>query len=101
MEFDKLIHHRYSMRKFNNQEVEQEKINAILEAGKAAPTAVNYQPQRTLVLNTKDCLEKIKDCTPYHFNAPLALIVCYDNTSSLKRPVDNKETGEIDVSVLI
>jgi nitroreductase len=76
------------------------KINAILEAGKATPTAVNYQPQRTLVINTKDCLEKIKECTPYHFNAPLVLIVCYDNTFSWKRPVDNKDTGEIDVSVV-
>lgn len=100
MEFDKLIRHRYSVRKFKNQEVEQEKLNAILEAGKVAPTAVNYQPQRILVLNTKNSLEKIKECTLYHFNAPLVLIVCFDNTSSWKRPIDNKETGEIDVSVV-
>ncbi|TCS78162.1 nitroreductase family protein [Pectinatus cerevisiiphilus] len=100
MEFDKLIKQRYSVRKFKAQAVEQEKINAILEAGKAAPTATNAQPQRILVLNEKSSLAKIKECTLYHFNAPLFFLVCYDKSVSWKRSEDNKDMGEVDASIV-
>lgn len=35
---------RYSVRKFKDQAVEKEKLDLILEAGRVAPTACNYQP---------------------------------------------------------
>ncbi|HOR87106.1 MAG TPA: nitroreductase family protein, partial [Bacillota bacterium] len=51
MEFMDLVKERYSVRKFSVRKVEQEKVDLVLEAGRLAPTAVNYQPQRILVLN--------------------------------------------------
>ena len=51
MNFTELAKYRYSCRKFSDREVEQEKIEHILEAGNLAPTACNLQPQRILVLN--------------------------------------------------
>lgn len=50
MDFLDLVKDRCSVRKFNNKRVEQEKVDLILEAGRLAPTAVNYQSQRILVL---------------------------------------------------
>ena len=44
MSFLDLAKARYSVRKFKNQAVEDDKIRSILEAGKAAPTACNNQP---------------------------------------------------------
>ena len=82
MEFDQLLKERYSVRKFSNQKVEKEKIDKILEAARIAPTAVNYQPQRILVVEDPDNLAKLKECTKYHFHAPLAMILCYDKTVS-------------------
>ncbi len=38
------IFHRTSVRKYTNQPVEQEKIEKILRAGMAAPSAMNQQP---------------------------------------------------------
>lgn len=76
MDFLELAKERYSVRKFSDKKVEREKLDAILEAGRCAPTAVNYQPQRVLVLESPEALEKLKGCTPYHFHAPLALLVC-------------------------
>lgn len=35
---------RYSVRKFKSQPVEKKKLDLILEAGRIAPTACNYQP---------------------------------------------------------
>lgn len=100
MDFLDLAKDRYSVRKFSNKKVEQEKIDLILEVGRLAPTAVNYQSQRILVLNSEDSLEALKICTPYHFQAPLALLVCYDNTVSWKRQFDNKDMGIVDASIV-
>ena len=47
MEFFDLMRDRYSVRKYADKPVEQEKLNKILAAGAAAPTAKNLQPQRT------------------------------------------------------
>ena len=45
MDFIELSKKRYSVRKFSDKKVEQSKLDLILEAGRVAPTAVNYQPQ--------------------------------------------------------
>ena len=44
MDFLTLAKERYSVRKFSDRPVESEKLHKILEAGRAAPTAVNNQP---------------------------------------------------------
>ena len=100
MNFLELAKERYSVRKFSDKKVEREKLDAILEAGRCAPTAVNYQPQRILVLESPEALEKLKKCTPCHFDAPLALLVCYDRGVSWKRSFDGHDMGEVDASIV-
>lgn len=100
MDFLGLAKERYSVRKFSSKKVECEKINLILEAGKLAPTACNFQPQRLLILDDEIGLDKLKNCTPYHFDAPLVILICYDNTVSWKRKYDNKDSGDIDASIV-
>ena len=73
MDFDKVITERYSVRKFNSERLTQTDIDKILTAGHKAPTGCNYQPQRILVLNTEESIEKLKKCTKCHFNAPTAM----------------------------
>ena len=41
MDFAKLAAERYSLRKFSDRPVEAEKLSAVLEAGRNAPTAHN------------------------------------------------------------
>lgn len=50
MEFLELAKKRYSVRSFSKKPVEPEKLEAVLQAGRLAPTATNAQPQRILVL---------------------------------------------------
>lgn len=100
MNFLQLAKERYSVRKFSDKKVEREKLDLILEAGRVAPTAVNYQPQRILAIENEESLAKLKSCTPYHFNAPLALLVCYDSTVSWKRNHDNEDMGIVDASIV-
>ena len=99
-DFKALATERYSVRKFDPRPVEQEKVDMLLAVARLAPTAHNYQPQRLLVLNTEDSLNKLKDCTNGHFNAPLAIIVCYDNTVSWKREYDDADMGGVDASIV-
>ena len=45
MEFKEVVKNRYSCKKYSDRQVETEKLKAILEAGRLAPTAKNLQEQ--------------------------------------------------------
>ena len=100
MDFLEFSKSRYSCRSFKDKKIEKEKILKILEVAKIAPTAVNFQPQRILVLDNKDKLSHLNECTPYGWNAPLVFIVCYDKNISWKRKYDLKDEGIIDASIV-
>lgn len=100
MNFMELAKKRYSLRTFNEKKVEKEKLDVILRAGQLSPTAVNYQPQRILVIESNEALAKLKDCTIYHFNAPMALLVCADKDEAWKRSYDGKVHTDIDGSIV-
>lgn len=98
--FYELMKKRYSCRSFTQKEVEQEKIDLILEVARLAPTAVNYQPQRILVINGKEKLSRLSECTKYGWNAPIVMIVCYDKNTSWKRKFDGHDEGIVDASIV-
>jgi nitroreductase len=100
MDFLTLAKERYSVRKFSTKPIEKDKLDQVLQAGRLAPTASNLQPQRILVINSKTALAKLKECTPYHFNAPAAMLVCYDKTACWQRNFDGKSSGDVDVSIV-
>lgn len=100
MNFSDLAKERYSCRKFKTDKVEQEKIDIIINSAIAAPTAVNRQPQKILVLTDENKLAKINDCTKYGFNAPLCFIICYDKDKAYNRGYDGKNSAEIDASIV-
>lgn len=100
MNFSNLIKDRFSCRKFKDQSVEQEKIDKILEAAMVAPTAVNKQPQRILVLTDREKLADLKKCTKYDFDAPLCFIICTDKEKAYTRGYDQKNSAEIDASIV-
>lgn len=82
MEYEKLIKERKSTRLFSSKEVEQEKIDKILEAGRVAPTAKNVQPIKIYVIRSKEGLKKIDACTPCRYKAPVVLLVLGDAEKS-------------------
>lgn len=100
MDFISLAKKRYSVRKFATKPIEKEKIDLILKAAQLAPTACNYQPQRILVIESENAINKLKTCTKYHFDAPLAILICYDKTQSWKRSFDNDDSGTVDASIV-
>lgn len=59
MDFLTLARERFSVLEYEHREVEPEKLNAILDAALAAPTACNNQPQRIVVIDTEEKRAKL------------------------------------------
>ncbi len=100
MDFLKFATDRYSVRKFKNEHLSKEIIDSILKAGHVAPTGCNNQPQRILVLNNDKAIEKLKKCTKCHFDAPSAMLICYNKDEVWRRVYDNKSCGICDASIV-
>lgn len=64
-----------------------------------APTAANLQPVHLIVVQSEDGLAKIGKAANI-YGAPLAIIVCADHNRAWVRPFDQKQTGDIDASIL-
>ena len=71
---------RTSIRKYKDQPVEQEKIDIMLKAAMAAPTAVNLQPWHFIVIDDKNTLKLLSGQQPN--NAPLIIAVCGDTNKT-------------------
>ncbi len=99
MDFLQLAKTRYSTRKYQERPVEQEKLLAILEAGRVAPTACNNQPQRMLVIQDQEGLRKLSE-TANFFQAPLAIVVCVNHNETWRRNFDLKDVADIDATIV-
>ena len=101
MDFKELAKKRFSVRKYSDRPVEQEKLDRILEMLLIAPTAKNQQPQRVYVLQSKEALEKIDTLTLCRFGAPVVLLFTYNEDEQWRHP-DEKGvcSGIEDVSIV-
>jgi len=78
MDFYQLAKERFSVRKFDGKRVEKDKLDAILESGRIAPTTKNSQPQMIYVLESDEAIEKINKTSPCIYGAKTVLLICYD-----------------------
>lgn len=93
-------HERWSVRRFAPEQISEEHIARILEAGRNAPSACNYQPQRILVLQSEEALAHIRSVTHWAFNAPTVMLVCSDTGESWKN-VDGHDSAEVDATIAL
>ena len=101
MDFTELANARYSVRKFDGRAIEEEKLQAVLEAGNLAPTAKNLQPQRIYVIRTEENLAKIRTLTQCTFGAPVVLLFAYDTDEEWRNPLEEGvHAGPQDVSIV-
>lgn len=100
MEFKEVIRNRYSCKKYSDRQVEPEKLTAILEAGRLAPTAKNLQEQHVYVLQTANSLAKIDEATPCRYGAPTVLVVAFDKKNVFTYPGGKRDSGVEDASIV-
>lgn len=92
---DSAIFHRTSVRQYLDKAVEPEKIETLLRAGMAAPSAGNQQPWEFYVVTDAPTLAALAGCSPYAGcakAAPLAFVLC------TKTDLPLPEYAEIDAS---
>ena len=101
-DFLQLANERYSVRAFADKEVEQEKIDKIIEAGMKAPTAVNYQPFKIWVAESESARKAICECTKFDFSkdAPVIFVVGALPDKAWVRKYDDKNFADIDASIV-
>ena len=100
MEYAKLVQARYSCKKYSDRPVEAEKLNAILEAGRAAPTAKNLQEQHIYVLQSKEALAKMDAVTPCRYGAGTVLAVAFDKNNVFTYPGGKRDSGVEDATIV-
>jgi len=109
MELDSCIKGRRSVRSYTNEPVSKEQIEAVLEAGTWAPTAMHREPLRFIIIEDKKLIKYITDETKtlvkqmippmakqfsteadvICYDAPVLILICtekdkqWDNVNSL------------------
>jgi nitroreductase len=100
MEFIDVIKSRTSIREFSTKEVEEEKINYILECARLAPSWMNKQSWRFIVIKNKETIEIIAKTSLINRwlkTAPVLVIACADPTESGTH--NSTEYYNIDVAI--
>ena len=100
MEFKEVVARRYSCKRYGARQVEPEKIEAVLEAGRLAPTARNLQEQRIYVVQSEEGLAKIDKLTPCRYGAPTVVIVAYDKNGAFPYPGGKYDSGAEDATIV-
>ena len=101
MTFLELAKSRYSVRAYKPDAIGEETLKQILEAGRVAPTACNYQPRKIYVVRSEENRKKLAEISPCTFDAPVILVVCYDTDRAAKsRMMPGYSFGEMDATIV-
>lgn len=102
MEFAELIAARYSVRAYRPDPVEDDKLQAILEAARLAPTAANRQPFQLVILHTAGCEQELGQIyqRPWFVQAPLIIAVCALSTQAWVRESDRFNARLVDAAIV-
>ena len=91
-----IILNRRSVREFNDRPISKEEINKILNAGRWAPSGLNNQPWRFIVIRDPETILKLSECTHYSIiieGAPLLIAAFLDTENSYNRTKDVQAIG--------
>ncbi len=102
MEYSELIAARYSVRAYRPDPVEDEKLEAVLEAARLAPTAANRQPFQLVVMHTAGREKEIGKIyrRPWFVQAPLVIGVCAISSLAWVRESDRFNARLIDAAIV-
>jgi len=101
MDFDEVLLKRESIRNYEaGKPVDINTLHKILEAGRIAPSAANYQPWEFWLISSKEMLEKVKPCYSRQWinDAPHILAVTGDLNHAWVR-ADGYNSLETDLAI--
>ena len=101
--FLQLCQSRYSVRKYSDEPVAESDLNYVLECVRIAPSGVNFQPWKFVVVKSEENRKKLQQCYDREwFNtAPIYIIAYKDTDKERVRKYDGKHIGDIDVAIAV
>ena len=102
MEYTELIHNRESIRNYDpNRPVPKEILKKILDAGRMAPSACNYQPWKFLMISSSSMLEKVRTSyqRDWFKDAPHILVILGLKDQAWNRSYDGYNSIETDIAI--
>ena len=75
-------------------------LDAILEAGRLAPTAKNLQEQRVYVVQSENGLAKIDKITPCRYGAATVIAVAFNRDNVFTYPGEKRDSGIEDATIV-
>ncbi|MHA2397194.1 MAG: nitroreductase family protein, partial [Candidatus Thorarchaeota archaeon] len=90
MDTIKVIRERRSIRKYKSDEVDEESLQIILQAGRWAPSASNKQPWHFIVIRNQEMRTKLADIHNYgRFmrESPVVIVVLGDPAKHPRYPL--------------
>ena len=102
MDFYKLIRERESIRNYDPERpVDKDTLDRILEAGRLAPSAANFQPWRFLLVSSPEMLDKVRPCygREWFADAPHILVVVGKVDQAWVRKKDDYNFIETDLTI--
>jgi nitroreductase len=93
---------RYSVRGYLDKAVEEDKLMQVLEAGRIAPSAANFQPWHVIAVRDRETIGRIGEAypRPWFIAAPVILVVCGDHDKGWKRG-DGKDFTDVDIAITV
>jgi nitroreductase len=104
MEVEKAIRTRRSVRAFEDERVDDADLQAILEAGRWAPSGLNNQPWRVVIIGDRRIAQDLASCTRYSSlveGAPLLFALFLDLAASYDRDKDAMALGAFVQNMLL
>ena len=103
MNFLDLVKKRYSVRSYEERQIENEKMEYIMECARLAPSAVNFQPWHFYVVTDSERLDALKSTYKREWiqSAPCIIVACANHEESWHRRSDNKDHADIDLAIAI
>lgn len=102
MTFKELCEARYSVRAYKDEAIPAEKLEYIKECARLAPSAVNKQPWRLMMITSEDGLSKV--CAAYNREwlrtAKAVIMVVAKKDEAWVRAADGKYHGDIDAAII-
>lgn len=104
MNFLELVKERRSVRSYLTRQVEQQKLDYVMECARLAPSACNKQPWTFFIVESEEAKKKLFECYPSAWfrtdPAPVFIIACGDTETSWKRDYDGKDHMEVDLGIV-
>ncbi|NQS91449.1 MAG: nitroreductase family protein [Chloroflexi bacterium] len=104
MNFEDLIHKRYSCRHYSPEAIQEDLLQKVLEAARLAPTAANRQPFQIIIIKTENQQEELMQIynRDWFVQPPLILAVCSQpRLGWIRKKFDQQSYAVVDAAIVV